>query len=129
MNANEAMLKVAKSMAELYGYVIQYEEGAKLRALDDDFWGNKAAGYEAKERGEELAILTCKYVSPKTEKAKIDIDMHFGNPRLNVSMPDNETFACLTYKGDELSASQSFGRNGLGLAMLIKSQIDFFIKN
>ena len=54
---------------------------------------------------------------------RIHIDMFWGKPRLNISLPD-KTFACLTYEASALSEAQAFGPAGLELAAEVKKQID-----
>ena len=54
---------------------------------------------------------------------RIHIDMFWGKPRLNISLPD-KTFACLTYEAGALSEAQAFGPAGLELAAEVKKQID-----
>lgn len=134
MTVNDAMLKVAKSIADLYGY-IEVDSPTPHDALKDDFWGNAAMGAKAKDEGRKIEIITCRYIIPVMEEEKsygcngnprIYINMYWGEPRLNVSLPD-ETFACLTYRQGECSEVQAFGPRGLELAISIKSQIDQLI--
>lgn len=133
MTVNEAMLKVAQSTAQLYGY-IEVDAGSKINALKDSFWGNRFIGAEAHLKGKKCEIDTCLYIIPILDDEKkeyergprIHIDMHFGKPRLSVSLPD-KTFACLTYDTGKCSEAQAFGSKGLDLAISLKSQIDQLI--
>lgn len=131
MTVNDAMLTVAENLAKSYGY-IEVEAPEKHNALNDPFWGNFAAGVKARKEGKELVITTCRYIIPTFENEKsggangtprIHIDMIWGKPRLNISLPD-KTFACLTYTDGVLSEAQAFGPAGLELAVSVKKQID-----
>lgn len=135
MTVNDAMLKVAKSMADLYGY-ITVDEPTKHDALKDSFWGNQALGIEALSSNSKVEVITCRYIIPTFEEEKefgangtprISIDMHWGKPRLHVSLPD-KTFACITYRDGECREVQAFGPRGLELATSLKTQIDQLLK-
>lgn len=133
MTVNEAMLKVAQSIAQLYGY-IEVNVGSKIDALKDSFWGNRLKGLDAFHNGEKREVETCHYIIPILDEEKdeytsvpcINIDMFYGRPRLHVRLPD-KTFACLTYENGKCSEAQAFGSQGLELAISLKSQIDQLI--
>ena len=131
MTVNDAMLAVAQNLAQKYGY-IEVEASATHNALNDQFWGNVAIGIAARKSGQVVDIKTCRYIIPTFEEEKIGgcngnprihIDMFWGKPRLNISLPD-KTFACLTYEASALSEAQAFGPAGLELAAEVKKQID-----
>lgn len=130
MTVNESMLIVAKKLAKRYGYIEVYQD--ILNARNDKFWGNKFIGLTSSK---PVIINRCKYILPIFEgeenkkkcRPKIEIDMHWGNPRINVALPDG-TFACLTYKDNIFTEAQAFEDNGLKLALLIKEEIDSLSK-
>lgn len=127
MTANEAMLRVAKAMADKYGFIAE-SENIELDACKDGFWGNLALGIEADKKGEKLIVMSSRYVVPEPlpeskVQPKIDIDMFWGHPRLSVRLPDG-TFACLTYQDGVLSDVQAFQPNGLELATTLKFLIE-----
>lgn len=129
------MLKVAKSLADLFGY-ITVDEPTPHDALKDSFWGNQALGLEALSKNSKVEVITCRYIIPTFEEEqgfganripRISIDMYWGQPRLHVSLPD-KTLACVTYRDGVFSEAQAFGPRGLELATSIKAQIDQLIK-
>lgn len=131
MDANTAMLIVAEQVAREHGYI---EVGKRtINALRDWFWGNRVAGL--KQFPEPLVIQSVKYIQPIFEedlddnkrKPKIDIDMHFGKPRLTIDLPDG-TMACVTYRDGRCSEAQAFGDRGLSFALDIKTRIDNLLK-
>lgn len=135
MTANEAMLKVAKCMADKYGYVA-VEQEKELDAAKDKFWGNQAIGKEASKKNEKVTVTTCRYEMPVAETDKqedkrvphIRIDMFWGNPRLSMYLPDG-SFACIVYKDNVMSEAQAFKPDGMMLAGVFKFLIDEEIKN
>lgn len=135
MNANDAMLKVAKIMADKYGYK-KIDVPEEIDACEDSFWGNKRLGEEASEKGQKITVKTCRYELPTTESNNeeqkriphIRIDMFWGNPRLSMYLP-NGSFACITYKDNEMSEAQAFKSDGITLAGVFKFLIDEEIKN
>lgn len=127
MTANEAMLRVAKTMADKYGYIAE-SENEELDAAEDSFWGNIALGIEAHQKGEKKTVMSCRYVMPELQsegkpQPNIHIDMFWGNPRLSLRLPD-ETFACVVYRDGVFSEAQAFRANGLELASTLKYLID-----
>lgn len=133
MTANEAMLIVAERIAKQYGYIESTR--ANINAIHDDFWGNRYMGIKASIEGKEIKFKNCQYVLPQLEDEKathrqsfkIDIDMHFGNPRLNIRLPHASAF--LTYKEDKLSAVQGFDEESVQLLMEVKEELDNLIKS
>lgn len=135
MNTNDAMIQVAEILATRYGFITVHEP-YELDALKDKFWGNQVIGMEAQRLGKKHTIKTCKYIIPTFEEDKaggcngtprIDIDMFFGKPRLNVSLPD-KTFVAITYKEGKCNEVQAFGENGINLAGEVKDMIDGLLK-
>lgn len=123
MTVNEAMLTVAGEIAKENGYITT-REPYKHYARKDTFWGNLVKSLEEPD----LHILTAEYILPAFEgepSHKIDIDMYFGRPRLNVRLP--EACAHLTYRHGVLSETQAFFEGGLELAMNLKERIDKLI--
>lgn len=125
MTVNEAMLIVAEEVANKLGYI---DTGKTvITGKRDWFWGNRVAAADKQ-------IVSCKYILPQWEgerddrkrNPKIEIDMHWGNPRLGIDYPGG-TFCCLTYKGEKVSEAQAFGENGLLCAISIKQRIDKLI--
>lgn len=131
MTENEAMLIVAEQVAKEHGY-IEVSKNAH-NALRDRFWGNRAVAVMA---GNPVVITTCKYILPIFEgekdeskrRPKVQIDMHWGKPRLGIDLPDG-TFCCLTYREGICSEAQAFGENGLAFALSIKGRLDYLIRN
>ena len=131
MTENQAMLIVAEQVAKENGYI----EVSKhiIDASRDWFWGNKVLSVMA---GKPLMITACKYILPMFEdekdeskrRPKIEIDMHWGKPRLGIDLTDG-TFCCLTYKDGICSEAQAFGEKGLAFALSIKDRIDYLINN
>ena len=107
MDANQEMIKVAELIANQYGYIEVSKHS--INAIRDCFWGNQYLGFKAKAEGRVLEIQSCKYIIPLFEedkdkynrRPKIDIDMHFGKPRLGIDLPDG-TSCFLTYKDNIL---------------------------
>lgn len=64
MTANEAMLRVAKMLADKYGYIAE-SENEELDAAEDSFWGSMALGIEAHLKGEKITVMSCRYVMPE----------------------------------------------------------------
>lgn len=134
MEANKAMLIVAEELAFKHGYILVDE--FEIDALKDSFWGNVVKGVKAKLAGKSLILKSCKYIFPqfeedrdeKNRKPRITIDMHFGNPRLNVDMPDGNS-CFLTYRDEICTEAQAFGEKGLHLGLLVKDKVDYLIKN
>lgn len=134
MTANEAMLVVAQKLAQKWGYI-----ETKIFDIDaekDSFWGNQCIGIQAYvEKKPPVIVHACKYIFPvfdfEKEEGKrpprIEIDMHFGNPRLSVRKVD-ETFACLTYNDGVYSEGQAFKDGGPELLIELKKTIDELIK-
>ncbi len=135
MTANDAMLKVAKCMADKYGYVA-VEQEKEIDASKDNFWGNQAIGLDAAKKNEKVIVKACRYEMPVPESGRdedkrpphIRIDMFWGNPRLSMYLPDG-SFACVSYKDNKMSEAQAFKPDGLTLANELKSLIDEEIKN
>lgn len=129
MTENQAMLIVAEQVAKENGYI----EVSKhiIDASRDWFWGNRAA---AQLSGKPIQITACKYILPIFEgekdeskrRPKIEIDMHWGKPRLGIDLTD-VTFCCLTYKDGICSEAQAFGEKGLAFALSIKDRINYLI--
>lgn len=134
MTVNEAMLIVANKLATEWGYI--EDSTFNINAIKDSFWGNQAIGLQAYyERKPEVIVNACKYIYPVFDFEKgngqrspcIEIDMHFGKPRLSVRKQD-DTFACLTYKDGVFSEGQAFNEYGPELLMELKKSIDDLIK-
>lgn len=134
MTENEAMLIVAEQVAKEHGYIEvdrQINDG-----YHDSFWGNKVEAVKAMVAGKPLSVETCMYILPIFEgekdenkrRPKVQIDMHWGKPRLGIDLPDG-TFCCLTYKNGICSEAQAFGENGLAFALSIKGRLDYLIRN
>ena len=135
MKANQAMLSVAEQAARDFGYIEVSRH--QIDAEKDSFCGNKVIGINAKlNGGEPVVVNACKYIIPVFDEDKdkskttprISIDMHWGNPRLNIYLPSGAS-CCLTYKNDICSEAQAFGERGLEFALCIKEKIDYLIKN
>ena len=132
MEANQAMILVAEMTAREYGYI----EVSKhtIYAERDAFWGNKFLGVKAKMEGGSLELNSCKYILPQFESdneknkccPKIEIDMHFGSPRLGIRLPDG-TSCYLTYRENTCSEAQAFGERGVAFTLSIKDKIDYYI--
>ena len=135
MTANDAMLKVAKCMADKYGY-LAVEQDKEIDASKDKFWGNQAIGLDASKKNEKVIVKACRYEMPVPESDRekdkhvphIRIDMFWGHPRLSMYLPDG-SFACIVYKDNEMSEAQAFKPNGMMLAGVFKFLIDEEIKN
>lgn len=130
MEVNEAMLIVAEEVAHELGYI---EVGKEvINGLQDNFWGNRVIA--AKCYPQLVIVKSCKHILPQWEdekdeskrKPKIEIDMHWGNPRLGIDYPDG-SFCCLVYKAGKVSEAQAFGENGLSRAIDIKQRVDKLI--
>lgn len=130
MEVNEAMLIVAEEVARELGYI---EVGKEvINGLQDNFWGNRVIA--AKCYPKLVIVKSCKYILPQWEdekdeskrKPKIEIDMHWGNPRLAIDYPDG-SFCCLVYKDGKVSEAQAFGESGLLRAIYIKQRVDKLI--
>lgn len=127
---NQAMLAVAEELAD----ELRYIEVAKwnINGLTDSFWGNRVLAL--KQYPQKLIIKASKYISPIWEddknkdiaQPKIEIDMHWGNPRLSIRKVDG-TFCCLSYNESGFREAQAFGEDGLPLAAKIKERIDKLI--
>lgn len=125
MEVNEAMLIVAEEVARELGYIEVSRE--VINGLQDNFWGNRAMAADKQ-------VKSCKYILPQWEgerdenkrKPEIEIDMHWGRPRLGIDYPDS-SFCCLTYKDGKVSEAQAFGENGLARAIDIKQRVDKLI--
>lgn len=123
MTVNEAMLAVADEIAKENGYIMT-REPYKHYARKDNFWGNLVQSVKEPD----LHILTAEYILPAFENEpshRIDIDMFFGKPRLNVRLPD--ACAHLTYRDGVLSEAQAFLEGGLALAVNLKERIDILL--
>lgn len=129
MNANEAMIVVANQIARERGF-IEVTPTHKMYAKNDSFWGNKVLGCKSPD----VYIETCKYIYPLfddeleklgeySKNPTIDIDMFWGNPRLNVRISSEEG-AHITFSNEILSDVQAFGERGLDLAVLLKTRIN-----
>ncbi len=134
MDANQAMLLVAENTAKEYGYI---EVGKRtIDAMKDNFWGNNYLGVKAMMEGRSITVESCKYIIPMFEedrekvsrRPKIEIDMHFGKPRLGIDLPGG-TSCFLTYRDNICTEAQAFGNNGLAFALSIKDKIDYLINN
>ncbi|MBR5271782.1 MAG: hypothetical protein IKU25_00455 [Clostridia bacterium] len=134
MDANQAMLLVAENTAKEYGYI---EVGKRtIDAMKDNFWGNNYLGVKAMMEGRSITVESCKYIIPMFEedrekvsrRPKIEIDMHFGKPRLGIDLPSG-TSCFLTYRDNICTEAQAFGNNGLAFALSIKDKIDYLINN
>lgn len=135
MTVNEAMLKVAEEYAGKFGYIEVSKH--RIDGTKDSFWGNRSLAIISKtEEGKDLVIDGCKYILPildteqeegNSRPPRIQIDMHWGLPRLLVCKPDL-TFAGLTYKDGMFSEGQAFRNEGPELLMELKSRIDEMIK-
>lgn len=125
MTVNEAMLQVAKDFAKNNGYI--EVSNHVIDAKTDSFWGNKVLGYESKT---PILVNACKYIIPVWEDdleqittPKIYINMYWGKPRLFIGTP-NKDAACITYKDNVCYEAQAFGKNGIELALKLKTEID-----
>ena len=135
MTVNEVMLKVAEEYAGKFGYIEVSKH--RIDGLKDKFWGNQQAAIISKfKEGKDIIIDGCLYLMPildteqeemKSRPPRIQIDMHWGLPRLSVYKPDR-TFACLTYKDGVYSDGQAFQDGGPELLLELKSKIDKMIK-
>lgn len=134
MTVNEAMLFIANKLASEWCYI--EVDTFEINAIRDTFWGNQFLGVQAYlEKKPSVIVNACKYIYPVFDFEKeagkrtprIEIDMHFGNPRLSVRKPD-DTFACLTYRNGVFSEGQAFNDNGPELLMELKKSIDDMIK-
>lgn len=126
------MLEVAALIARRYGFI---EIGQRtINAERDKFWGNICLGIKARMEGRTIEIQSCKYIYPQFEgernekqrSPKIEIDMHFGNPRLCIDLPDG-TSCFITYKDNTCIEVHTFGENGVRFAMYVTRRIDTFI--
>ena len=130
MSVNDAMIKVAKEVAQRYGY-IEVDECSTFNLMNSAFWGDVAVALAAKEYGKPHVIKVCKYILPAFEReegeimrgcngrAYVSIDPYFGKPRLNVSLSDR-TFVAMTYTDGVCSDVQAFGERALQLAVSLK---------
>lgn len=134
MDSNQAMLIVAEQAAKDFGYIEVSKH--RIDAVKDSFWGNNVIGAKAMLKGENPVIVdACKYIMPQFEEDKckanliprIYIDMHWGNPRLHISLKSGAS-CCLTYKDGICTEAQAFGDRGLEFALCIKDKIDYLIK-
>lgn len=133
MTANEAMLVLAEKIAGEYGYI---DTGKfTIDATKDSFWGNRSLGVIAKYEGKpKIVVNACRYIKPvfdfeqeeRKRVQRIEIDMHFGKPRLHVHLPDG-TFACLTYEDGHFTEGQAWEENGPALLSSLKAEIDSMI--
>lgn len=128
------MLMIAGQLAKEYGYIDlgQYD----LDGVRSSFWGNRALAIERTVNGcTPVIVKACKYILPIWEdeldrskrRPNIEIDMHWGKPRLSIDLPDG-TFCCLTYRDGVCSEAQAFGDNGLKFALSVKERIDNLLK-
>lgn len=128
------MLIVAEQVAHEHGYIEVSRH--EINALRDRFWGNQVLGVKAMSEGKQVKIKSCKYILPQFEedidngkrRPKIDIDMHWGKPRLGIDLPDG-TSCFLTYKDGKCSEAQAFGESGLSFAVSIQSRIEELIRH
>ncbi len=124
------MLKLAEEYASEFGY-----KKVKIEVLDarnDDFWGNRFVAEMSKV---PVRVTTCLYKPELTDEEKkersprIEIDMHFGDPRLSIEKPD-KTFACVTYNiSNKCESAQAFKENGILFALELKQRIDNLLPN
>ena len=129
MTVNEAMLQVAELEAKRMGYIESYR--GVLNAENSRFWGDRMKAVMSQK---PIIVKTCTYVLPvfdediteNERRAKIHIDMLWGEPRINICLPD-KTFACLTYKDNICSEAQAFGKHGIELALSVKQKIDYLL--
>ena len=134
-----AMHDVAEQIARENGFILVANEDRLLRK--DKFWGNSYVAVEyLMKHGykEELKYEYFKFVYPifeeeKNEKfasPKIELDMHFGNPRLTVYHKDNAGGFCLTYSRERLkfSEAQVFGEHGFEMAIEAKTAIESILE-
>lgn len=133
MEVNQAMLIVAEQTAKEHGYI--EVSNHIIDAKRDWFWGNQVLAAKALAEGKEaIKVQACLYVLPQFEedkdtskrRPKIQIDMHWGKPRLGIDLPDG-TSCFLTYKDNICNEAQAFGEKGLTFALAIKEKIQFFI--
>lgn len=133
MEINDAMLALAKKYANELGYIDLGD--FEIDAIKEKFWGNHFIGVKAYfEDKSRVIVKACKYIYPVFDfekdagkvTPKIEIDMHFGNPRLSIRKPDN-TFACLTYSNGSYSEGQAFNEAGPELLLTLKNEIDKLI--
>ena len=130
-----AMRDVAEQIAREKGFILVANEERLLRK--DKFWGNSCVAVEYLiEHGykEELKYEYFKFIYPffdedkneKFESPKIELDMHFGNPRLTVYHKGKAGGFCLTYSRKTLkfSEAQVFGEHGFEMALEAKTAIE-----
>lgn len=127
--ANKAMLQFAKDYAELHWYL----EGWKK---PDDFWGNKV---DLQIHPDAPKVIEASYVLPMFDEDKedisywkiprVEIDSHFGHPRLSVVDKDRN-FCCMSYDRETSSfrEAQAWGEDGLGLATSVKVALERIIR-
>ncbi|MDE5759055.1 MAG: hypothetical protein K2H85_10660 [Allobaculum sp.] len=133
MTVNEAMLFMASKLATEWGYI--HVGTFDINAINDSFWGNQYLGLKAHlDNKPEVIVNACEYIYPVPDfeqeagkkTPRIEIDMHFGEPRLSVRKTD-DTFACLTYKDGIFSEGQAFKEKGPALLIELKNSIDALI--
>ena len=135
----KAMLYAAEKIARENGYILVAQE--KRFADKDNFWGNVAAALMyARDNGHQkrLSYQYFKYIYPQFEEdrnekysvPKIELDLHFGNPRMTFYAHDDAGSCCLTYKREthKFSEAQVFGDLGFPRAELCKKYIEEYIR-
>lgn len=139
ITVNDAMLKVAKEVAQRYDY-IEVDECSSFDLMKSSFWGDVAVALAAEEHGKSHVLKVCKYILPAFEReegeimrgcngrAYASIDSYFGKPRLNVSLPD-KTFVAITYTNGICSDVQAFGERGIQLAASLKFRLDELVNS
>ena len=112
----KAMLYAAEKIARENGYILVAQE--KRFADKDKFWGNVAAALMyARDNGHQkrLSYQYFKYIYPQFEEdrnekysvPKIELDLHFGNPRMTFYAHDDAGSCCLTYKRETHKFSEA----------------------
>lgn len=134
----KAMLHAAEIIARANGYIMVAQEERFLHK--DRFWGNRMVAYEyAKKHGYKkmLSYQYFKFIYPQFEedvdenksKPKIELDMHFSNPRVTVYSYDGAGSFCLSYNPEthRFSEAQVWGELGFPRAELFKEYIEEYI--
>lgn len=134
----KAMLHAAEIIARANGYIMVAQEERFLHK--DTFWGNVMVAYEYAKKHDYKKLQSYQYfkfIYPQFEedidenksKPKIELDMHFGNPRVTVYGHDGAGSFCLSYKSEthQFSEAQVWGELGFPRAELFKGYIEEYL--
>ena len=114
MDANQAMLIVAEQAAKDFGFIEVSKH--RIDAERDLFWGNKMIGIESRlKSGKPVIVDACKYIIPQFEEdrdknkrtPRIQIDMHWGKPRLGIDLPNGTSCFVLVIHSSRLRRQSS----------------------